>query len=175
MYIEKKWVGKRRNNLQVCNICNKCNNVVPTVLLLYCDSHGVVLDEEQPYITQFPLSIINWKHINIRTIKYRHQCSKRIIIKKNTVDVFWSGLGTSIFGKSSLAANNNRSRLPSRLSFRFYDYDFIYHLTRQPGFPVFTLVSYWSRSWPSTFMRVYQSVNICINLEHSTKAKVSFQ
>ena len=34
-------------------------------------------------------------------------------------DVFWSSLGTSIFGNSSSAANNTRSRLPSRLSFRF--------------------------------------------------------
>ena len=31
----------------------------------------------------------------------------------------WSSLGTSIFGNSSSAASNTRSRLPSRLSFRF--------------------------------------------------------
>ena len=34
-------------------------NVVPPVLLLYCNTPGVVLDGEHPYITQFPLSIIN--------------------------------------------------------------------------------------------------------------------
>ena len=32
---------------------------------------------------------------------------------------FWGSLGTSIFGNSNSAANNFRSRLPSRLSFRF--------------------------------------------------------
>ena len=36
-----------------------------------------------------------------------------------TSDVCWDSLGTSIFGNSSSAANNTRSRLPSRLSFRF--------------------------------------------------------
>ena len=28
------------------------------------------------------------------------------------LEVFWGSLGASIFGNSSLAANNNRSRLP---------------------------------------------------------------
>ena len=32
---------------------------------------------------------------------------------------FWGSLGASIFGNSSLVANNTRSRLPSRISFRF--------------------------------------------------------
>ena len=32
---------------------------------------------------------------------------------------FWGSLGTSIFGKSSSAANDTRSWLPSRQSFRF--------------------------------------------------------
>ena len=36
-----------------------------------------------------------------------------------TFDVFWGGLGTGIFENSSLAANNTRSRLTSRLSFLF--------------------------------------------------------
>ena len=36
-----------------------------------------------------------------------------------TSDVCWGGLGTSIFGNSSSAASNTRSRLPFRLSFRF--------------------------------------------------------
>ena len=36
-----------------------------------------------------------------------------------TFDELWVSLGTSIFGKSSSAANNARSRLSSRLSFRF--------------------------------------------------------
>ena len=36
-----------------------------------------------------------------------------------TFDVCWGSLGTSIFGNSSPVANNTRSRLPSRLSFRF--------------------------------------------------------
>ena len=36
-----------------------------------------------------------------------------------TFDVCWDSLGTSIFGNSSSATNNIRSRLPSRLSFRF--------------------------------------------------------
>ena len=35
------------------------------------------------------------------------------------IDVCWGSLGTSIFGNSSLDASNTRSRLPSRLSFRF--------------------------------------------------------
>ena len=36
-----------------------------------------------------------------------------------TFDVCWGSLGTRIFGKSSSDASNTRSRLPSRLSFRF--------------------------------------------------------
>ena len=36
-----------------------------------------------------------------------------------TFHVFWGSLGTINFGNSSSAANNTRSRLPSRLSFRF--------------------------------------------------------
>ena len=36
-----------------------------------------------------------------------------------TFDVCWGSLGTSIFWNSSSAASNTRSRLPSRLSFRF--------------------------------------------------------
>ena len=37
-----------------------------------------------------------------------------------TFDVFWVGsLGNSIFGSPSSAAKNTRSRLPSRLPFRF--------------------------------------------------------
>ena len=36
-----------------------------------------------------------------------------------TFDEFSGSLGTSIFGNSISAANNTRSRLPSRLSFRF--------------------------------------------------------
>ena len=34
-----------------------------------------------------------------------------------TVDIFWGSLGTSIFGSSSSATNNTRSRLPSTLPF----------------------------------------------------------
>ena len=55
--------------MQLCNTSNDCNNVVPAVLFLYYDNSGVALDEEQQYIAQFSLGIINWKHINIRTIK----------------------------------------------------------------------------------------------------------
>ena len=36
-----------------------------------------------------------------------------------TFDEFSGSLGTSIFGNSSSATNNTRSRLPSTLSFRF--------------------------------------------------------
>ena len=37
-----------------------------------------------------------------------------------TFDVCWGSLGTSIWGHSSSIANNTQSRLPSRLSFRFF-------------------------------------------------------
>ena len=40
---------------------------------------------------------------------------------------FWGSLGTSIFGKSSSAANDTRSWLPSRLSFRFLWLWYKYH------------------------------------------------
>ena len=42
-----------------------------------------------------------------------------IIVIRNGFDVCWGTLGTSIFGNSSSVASNTRSRLPSRLSFRF--------------------------------------------------------
>ena len=63
-----------------------------------------------------------------------YQCSKKLFTCKErccfdysdfpahsmfTSDVCWGSLGTSIFGNSSSAASNTRSRLPSRLSFRF--------------------------------------------------------
>ena len=63
-----------------------------------------------------------------------YQCSKKLGTYKEhccfdhsdfpahlmfTSDVCWGSLGTSIFGNSSSAASNTRSRLPSRLSFRF--------------------------------------------------------
>ena len=63
-----------------------------------------------------------------------YQCSKKLVKYKEyscfdhsdfpahsmfTFDVCWGSLGTSIFGNSSLAANNTQSRLPSRISFRF--------------------------------------------------------
>ena len=63
-----------------------------------------------------------------------YQCSKKLVTCKEhccfdhsdfpahsmfTFDVCWGSLGTSIFGNSSSAANNTRSRLPSRLSFCF--------------------------------------------------------
>ena len=63
-----------------------------------------------------------------------YQCSKKLVTCKEhccfdhsdfpahsmfTSDVCWGSLGTSIFGNSSSAASNTRSRLPSRLSFRF--------------------------------------------------------
>ena len=62
------------------------------------------------------------------------QCSKKLVTYKYyscfnysdflansvfTFDVCWGSLGTSIYENSSLAANNTRSRLPSRLSFCF--------------------------------------------------------
>ena len=73
-----------------------------------------------------------------------HHCSKRLVTYKEyccfdhsdfpahsmfTVDVCWGSLGTNIFPNSSSAESNTRSRLPSRLSFRFsHDYDiYIYH------------------------------------------------
>ena len=42
-----------------------------------------------------------------------------IIVIRNRYDVCWGTLGTSIFGNSSSVASNTRSRIPSRLSFRF--------------------------------------------------------
>ena len=38
---------------------NNCNNAVPVVFPLYCDTTGVAIVEEPGYITQFPPSIIN--------------------------------------------------------------------------------------------------------------------
>ena len=63
-----------------------------------------------------------------------YQCSKKLVTCKEyccfdhsdfpahslfTSDVCWGSLGTSIFGNSNSAASSTRSRLPSRLSFRF--------------------------------------------------------
>ena len=63
-----------------------------------------------------------------------YQCSKKLVKYKEyscfdhsdfpahsmfTFGVCWGNLGTNIFGNLSLAANNTRFRLPSRLSFRF--------------------------------------------------------
>ena len=39
----------------------KCNNAVPSVLLLYNDTPGVVLEKEQPYIS------ISTRHNQLKT------------------------------------------------------------------------------------------------------------
>ena len=107
---------------------NNCSNVVPVVLLLYSDTPGVTLNEEQPYIAQFPLGIINWKHQSIKIKisvfqedyqKEEYSCFDFLAYPMFTFDVFWGSLGISIFGNSSSAANNTWSRLQSRLSFCF--------------------------------------------------------
>ena len=48
---------------------NNSSNIVFPVLLLYRETPGVVLEEKQPYIAEFPPGIINLKQINIKTIK----------------------------------------------------------------------------------------------------------
>ena len=59
-----------------------------------------------------------------------YQGSKKLVTKNNscfdfpvhsifTFDVFWVSLSPIIIGNSSSAANNTRTRLPSRLFFRF--------------------------------------------------------
>ena len=59
---------------------------------------------------------IVYYQINIRIIKWRYNIPVDSVF---TFDKFGGSLGTSIFGNSSSAAINTRSRLPSRLSFRF--------------------------------------------------------
>ena len=56
---------------------------------------------------------------HIKNIYYIYSCFDFPAHSMFTYDVFWASLGTSIFMKSNLAAINTRSRLPSRLSFRF--------------------------------------------------------
>ena len=46
-----------------------CQYVTPTELLQYCDTLGVLLDKEQPYITQFPLVIIQNNSVNSHWFK----------------------------------------------------------------------------------------------------------
>ena len=81
--------------------------------------------------------IINQKQINIRIIKLKCISAPRSWSHVNntvvlTILIFlhiqclhlmyvcWGSLGTSVFGNSSSAANNTRSTLPCRLSFRFF-------------------------------------------------------
>ena len=68
------------------------------------------------------------KNINTRTTKWRYisalrdkeySCFDFLAHSMFSFDVFWDSLGTSIFGNSSSVTNNSRSRLPTRLSFRF--------------------------------------------------------
>ena len=47
---------------------DNCKNAVPPVLLLYDDTPGVVLEEEQPGIAKVPPDVIDSKQTNIRTI-----------------------------------------------------------------------------------------------------------
>ena len=56
---------------------------------------------------------------HIKNIYYIYSCFDFAAHSMFTFDEFWGSLGTSIFEKSRSAANNTRSRLPFRLSFRF--------------------------------------------------------
>ena len=52
-------------------------------------------------------------HIN------NNSCFDFQVLSMFTFDVLYGNMGTSIFGNLSSTANNTRTRLPSRLSFRF--------------------------------------------------------
>ena len=56
---------------------------------------------------------------HIKNIYFMYSCCDSPTHSMLTFDEFRGSLGTSIFVKSSSAANNTLSRLPSRLSFRF--------------------------------------------------------
>ena len=100
---------------------------------LHYSGASVVLAEDQPYITQFTPGIISLKQINIRVIKLRCISAARSWSNNTVVltiltlrymqclhlmyaDVAWVLVSP---GTLSSAANHTRSRLPSRLSFRF--------------------------------------------------------
>ena len=56
---------------------------------------------------------------HIKNIYYIYSCFNFPAHLMFTFDEFGGSLDTIVFGKSRSAANNTRSRLPSRLSFRF--------------------------------------------------------
>ena len=91
-----------------------------------------------------------------------YQCSKKLVKYKEyscfdhsdfpahsmfTFDVCWGSLGTSIFRNSSSAANNTRSRLPSRLSISD-DYE----ITMITNDPIFFICSLSSIRWYISFL-----------------------
>ena len=97
------------------------------------DISGVVLAEEQPYITQLTPDIINQKQINIRIMKLKCISATRSWSRVNNTVVLtiltlqhiqclhlmYAEVAWALVSSSS-AANNTRSRLSSRLSFRFF-------------------------------------------------------
>ena len=58
---------------------------------------------------------------HIKNIYYLYSCFDFPAHSMSTFGESWGSLGTIIFGNSSSAANNTRSRLTSRLSFGFDD------------------------------------------------------
>ena len=109
---------------------------ISPVLLLYSVTPVVFLDKKQPYIAHtaiysiLPSSKNKWKHI----LTYNYKMNKSVLEEadhinnivalvsgtfSNNIWCTWCNLDTSIFGNSSSIGNNTRSRLPSRLPFRF--------------------------------------------------------
>ena len=64
------------------------------------------------------VSIVRWRYISApRSWSHKeYSCFKFLV---HSVFIFWGSLGTSIFGNSSSTTNNTRSRLFSKISFRF--------------------------------------------------------
>ena len=114
------------------NLSNNCNNIFLPVLSSCILLLLALFSQRSNHMLHCYTRLHQLKTDQYQDNKIKiYQCSKKLVRYKEyscfdfpahsifKFDVFWGSLDTSFFGNSSPAANNSRSRLPSRLSFRF--------------------------------------------------------
>ena len=106
-------------------LSNNFNKIIPPVFSSCIEIVLELISKRSNHIfPKFTPSIINWKQINMKTMKQRYTCAARCWSLREysyfdflahsifTFTVFCDGLGTNIFGNLSWVVSNTRPRLP---------------------------------------------------------------
>ena len=106
-------------------LSNNFNNIIPPVFSSCIEILLELISKKSNHIfPKFTPSIINWKQINMKTMKRRYISATRCWSRKEyscfdfpahsifTFTLFCDRLGTNIFGSLSWVVSNTRPRLP---------------------------------------------------------------